>query len=421
VGEDILVLAWILLVVGSLIAGALLVGLLVAPRPMVPVVLFFALAGILVSVSGLVALALTESRVDLALATALIGFLLLALSYSVTAILLQRLFGRPAQVAPDVSPTEPRSCAAVILAAHVEPKTYQPSTVTATLREYDATNVPLPSSTARPMLYAAERARYHAAGSSSPALGTLEGLVGRIEGALAHDARFAGGVHVACYTCEPRLDSVVSRVAAEGIREIVVLGLAVAQSLRADAARAAVDALRPASHGVYVSYAAPLWGASCLTDRVAERIVTAMGDRPRDRVGVVLVGHGQPAEWHAGHPTWTEQETFFQQRVNVQLQEAGLPPQNIRLAWLDWSEPDVTEAVRHLAALDNDLVIVVPSVMPVETLGTFEDLRQAVHFARVAESVETVILGAWGEDPVVVEELAKRARAVMDERDTLES
>jgi protoheme ferro-lyase len=80
---------------------------------------------------------------------------------------------------------------------------------------------------------------------------------------------------------------------------------------------------------------------------------------------------------------------------------------------LDWSEPDVTDTVRHLAALGCETVLVVPASMPVESLGTLVDVRQAARFARVPVTTSVEVLDAWGRDPVLIEELASRVREAM--------
>ena len=50
------------------------------------------------------------------------------------------------------------------------------------------------------------------------------------------------------------------------------------------------------------------------------------------KVGVLLVGHGQPDEWDVEWPTETEQEIGFRQAVLEDFERAGYRPENLSLA-----------------------------------------------------------------------------------------
>ena len=97
---------------------------------------------------------------------------------------------------------------------------------------------------------------------------------------------------------------------------------------------------------------------------------------------------------------------FFHQRVKRGLLELGLTEQNVRLAWLDWQEPDATEALRHLAAFGCEKIIVVPASMPLDSTSTLVDIGQAVGLARLPAEIELVRLPAWGDHPAVADALA---------------
>ena len=408
-GEDPLALAWIALIAGSAGAGALLVALLVVPRRNTPPVLSGIVTALLMSFTALVVLGADTDRFDLSVAMALLASVLLAFAYASTAMLLPRLLRRRSRrPVAEVSGTgSPR----IVLSACVEPESYAPADIALSLSEYDATDVPLPAATARPMLYAAARARYRAAASFSPARATCKVIAKGLSEEL-------GGDPVSVSFCErgaPRLDQAVAAAVADGAKGVVVAQLTAAESLRTDRARSAVDSLGLEEQGVHVSYTAPLWGSPAIVARVVERILEAADGEALDSVGVALVGHGQPEAWNDRHPTWTEQETYLIQRVRVGLAEAGIANRNLRLAWLDWAAPDVTDTVRHLAALGCELVLVAPVAMPVETLATLVDLRQAVHFARVEPGIRVTVLDAWGNDPVLIAELAARVREALDE------
>jgi protoheme ferro-lyase len=145
---------------------------------------------------------------------------------------------------------------------------------------------------------------------------------------------------------------------------------------------------------------------------IARRVSALAG--PPEETGVVLIAHGQPESRAKRDPEFDEGEAVFLNRVKQGLVEGGLPEHNVRLAWAEWREPDVTSAVRHLAALHCTRVCVVPATYPLDTLSTRLDLEQAVRQARVEQGVSTVTVPAWGDDPAVVDELARRVRETVE-------
>lgn len=405
---------WILLVGGSLLGGASLVALMIVPRKGVWLLLSMTLAGVIASFGGVFAVAMRSGRLDVSLVTALLGLIVFSLAYSLGTIAAPHLLRLRRAQAPDEHPQGVQPGAVVVVSTCLEPESYSPTHFAETLDELDQTGVSLPSWTARPMIFAAERARYRAAGGTSPARSTCTAIASDLADMLAGEERVTD-VETAWCNGRPSLDEVMAQALADHRGLAIVCHLSVGGSLRADRARSRVDAVVPPSAGLRIIYTPPLWSSSALSDMVVSKTLAAIGDRPIDTIGVCLVGNGQPSEWREHHAASAEHETYFHQRIRARLEEAGVPGSNVRLAWLDWNEPDVTDTVRHLGALGCQLICVVPSSMPVETLGTLVDLRQAVHFARVPDSAEVLILDAWGRDPIVAEELAKLVRTALGE------
>ena len=92
------------------------------------------------------------------------------------------------------------------------------------------------------------------------------------------------------------------------------------------------------------------------------------------------------------------------------LNDAGIPSANVRTAWAEWAQPDVTSAVRHLAALGCDRVLVSPAVFPFDCIATQLEIPLMVRQARV-ESVPVVMLPTWRDDEEVVGAIAQGAQA----------
>jgi protoheme ferro-lyase len=130
------------------------------------------------------------------------------------------------------------------------------------------------------------------------------------------------------------------------------------------------------------------------------------------------VGHGQPEARAKRYPRFDEEETAFLSRVRMSLIGSGVLERSIRVAWAEWRSPDVTSAVRHLAALGCRRVIVLPGAFAVDTIGTRLDLEMAVRQARVEDSVSVVTLPAWSDDEAVIGEMADRVIAELADQAT---
>jgi protoheme ferro-lyase len=413
---------WLMLAAGSLVGGVSLVCLLVVPRRYVFPFLALVGSGIVVAFAGVFSIAMRSGRIGLALVTSAMGFLLFALAYSVGTLALSWGLERamdgeqghedsePGLEEDDLDPSVP----VVIVTACAQPESYSPLAVAAHLAEFEATDVPLPSWSARPMLFAAERTRYRTVDGMSPARPTVRDIAADLGDRLRERGDDPVVTTAWCHR-SPTLESTVRRLADRGTRAFLVVRLTVADTLRTDRVRRAVDDVLTDRPNVRIAYTPPLWGERALAELIVTRVLAAVIDAPRETVGVCLVGHGQPESWSRTHPSWLEQETFFHQRIRADLEDAGIAGTNVRLAWLDWTEPSVTEVVRHLAAVGCRSIVVVPSAMPFDSLGTLLDLRAAVNYARVSDSADTIVLDAWGRDERVVDVLVKQAEKALDE------
>jgi len=61
--------------------------------------------------------------------------------------------------------------------------------------------------------------------------------------------------------------------------------------------------------------------------------------------------------------------------------------------------------VRHLAAVGARRIALVPVSFPAETIATLVDLHFAAERGAEETGASVVVLGAWGDDPAVVEAL----------------
>ncbi|GAB4275491.1 MAG: hypothetical protein Kow0056_05110 [Coriobacteriia bacterium] len=434
--------AWAMLLGGSILVGAGLVMALSAARPMS----FFGLtgffAGLLAGFAGVFSFSMRSGRLDVALAAAAFGLLVVAGSYSLASGMLLRLHASHARRAEGSPPPGVLTLHApanekapvVILDIDAEPDRYTPADVAASLALFEELSFPLPPRGARPMLFAAQRARYRSQGDTSPARESAR-LLGEAVAAALRDELPGAAVYVSWGTHLPRADDVVASVTRAGAppvagqpqeravkdrtdvasepsdgsaRDIVLAPAAIGDSPVATFVRSRCESLAREAGGARILHTDPLWGSNALAERCAEVIASRAEGHDLFLTGVCLVGQGDVLGMEERTSTTVEHETYFHQRIRANLLESGFPTSNVRLSWLQWTDPDVTEVVRHLAALGCRHVLVCPASMLVDSLATRVDLAQAIRFARVPSSTQVTVVPPLGDDPVLVREITQR-------------
>ena len=400
-------LTWIQLLTGGVVLGASVVVTMAAPRR-------YWLLGPLLGVIGLVASLAAFGSISREFATPQaigVGLLFLvvgtAAGYGLAAATLPALAHRR-PVARIAATGDHEGAPSVVLLACADTERYSPRAVAARgneLAEGDAIRVPV---AVLPLVFSTERARYRAAGGRSPAYAVVQAIAARLAEAPPLAER-RPDVHTAwCYS-PPSLAHVVAECARNGSRTIAVVALGSVDAEPVDRARAELAGMKAHEAGTDVVFGPSVWNHRGLPDRLAERVLAAAQDGEYAATGVVLVSAGVPTAWVPHHLAAASEENYFNQRVRLLLSEAEIDERMIRIAWLDWQLPDVTESIRHVVALGATRVIVAPSTIALPTISTGLDIRQAVDLARVPAGVESVVLPAWGDDDVFVEAVAASA------------
>jgi protoheme ferro-lyase len=392
-------LPWAAVFLGGIAGGAVICAALVVPTRSLT---WTALAGFFVAiatVAGCWAVFADSHRADAAIASAFIALGACMGGYALAAALSPGLMrSRSAKAA--IAPAPADHGIAVVLLADAEPESYDPWAVTHDLDLFESAGVPLPPEVARPVIYASERSRYRRAGGS-PARAAVHAVSEALAARLLADGT-AHDVRTAFCLGAPSLEETLGALAAAGWTEVVVACLTVAWT------RAFESAVTDASSitDMRTEVTDPMWPSPHIAAMAAQRALATIASDPANG-GVVLVSEGEPREQDHGAPEATEQTTFFAHRVRAALVDAGLEGDKIRRAWLQWEEPDVSEAARHLAALGAHRIALLPVTFPTETIATLMDLRYAAERASEDTGATVIALKAWGDDPAVIEALAE--------------
>ena len=403
-------LYWLTLLAGGLVSGACLVAAMVLPRHYAAATVPLGAAGFLGGLYVLGTLSQdysTPLAIAAAIATLIAG---VVLGYTILTSAIPNL--AQARRLATVRCPEHGDGTGIIVLACTEPDHYDPRAIAyrqEILREQAAIDLPL---TAVPFVFLAEKARYRAVGNTAPGAPVARSLLDKV----GRRAATIPGVRVDLAPCH-RPGGLVETVAAQacsGVTRIAVVALDPPGTITAEAALATLGPLEHEAGTPTVVTAGAIWDDASLVRRMADRILASTTGAELAEVGVALVEMGMPEEWARRHPAAAETENYFDQRVRMALMEAGIQGDRIRCGSLDWQAPDVTDVVRHLAALGCRHIILAPSTTVLPTLNTTLDLERATTYARVPRDVRVITLNAWGDDDTIVQAVVDVASAALE-------
>ena len=149
----------------------------------------------------------------------------------------------------------------------------------------------------------------------------------------------------------------------------------------------------------YRTYALDLWG---------------FGDTDKSKVGILLVGHGQPDEWDVEWSTETEQEIGFRKDVLKLLEADGYRPENLSLAWMEFKEPEPADKVQEFSRNGVEKVLYFSAAISADAIHSQWDVPALVNKARVREGFPLINLGAWNDDPIVIQAIKEKIDVQMN-------
>jgi protoheme ferro-lyase len=212
---------------------------------------------------------------------------------------------------------------------------------------------------------------------------------------------------------EPRPDAALIQALNDGASDVVVAEVFVSISNHTAEGEEQIAEVDTESLGIPVSYTGPLWDSDTLHRMFLDKVEAERGDLPRDQVGVLLVGHGQPDEWDEEWPTETEHELELRHNIIDKLVEAGYDRQKIDLAWMEFKKPYVPDKAEEIAGRGIKKLVYFSTGISAESLHSQYDVPELVEKATLAESIDVVNLGAWNEHPLAITAIEERVTELL--------
>jgi protoheme ferro-lyase len=165
---------------------------------------------------------------------------------------------------------------------------------------------------------------------------------------------------------------------------------------------------------VPIEYTGPMYDSKTLQSMFVQRANAHLNGTDKSKVGVLLVGHGQPDEWDVEWSTETDQEIGFRQDVLELLERDGYRPENLSLAWMEFKSPKPQAKVEEFAKNGAEKLLFFAAAISADAIHSQYDIPALVHKARVPEGYPLINLGAWNDDPIVIRAIKERIDARMN-------
>jgi sirohydrochlorin ferrochelatase len=301
---------------------------------------------------------------------------------------------------------------AVIYLTHGEPRHYDPVGWINTFRELDKDHVKFIPFVARPFFFHQLRKCYLTVGCSNHGE-THVRMVKKLEQAF----RAEGDLSTRFYLCflddDPRPDAAVIQALNEGADRIIVSLVFLTVSNHTAEGLHLVRSVDTDKLGVPVAVTAPLWDSPVLRNMFVTRANANLGGYSKSDVGIMLVGHGQPDEWDREFPTETEQEARFREEILRLFEQDGYIKENLGSAWMSFKEPRPARLVEEMVKRGVKKILYFASAISADSLHSQYDVPELMHQAQIPPDFPLINLGAWNDDPMVIQAIKERIDALM--------
>jgi sirohydrochlorin ferrochelatase len=131
-------------------------------------------------------------------------------------------------------------------------------------------------------------------------------------------------------------------------------------------------------------------------------------------VGVILVGHGQPAEWDREFPTETEHELLFREQILHRFEADGNRMENMEQAWMEFREPQPAEKVEALIMNRVEKIFYFPDAISADSIHSQYDIPELMGEAKVPAGFTLVNLEAWNDHPLVIQAIKDKIQSAQN-------
>lgn len=401
---------WVALILLAFALGVLIVQYLSVHPLRMSMYLF---AASLVLCGLIVLLILGFRKWTLLAAIALSLALFIAGNLTMTRIILNRDDPRPVPLLTREEGDPGLGHTAVVYFTHGEPETYNPIGWINQFNEFDEQGIPFIPMIARPFFFNELRNSYLEVGKSNHRQ-MHQQMIDSLEAAYRAEGDTTTKFYLSFLDDNPRPDAAAIQALNEGASKIIVSEIFLTISNHTAEGEHQIKSLNIEERfGIPVEYTGPMYDSDTLKSMFVQRANANIGDTDKAKVGILLVGHGQPDEWDIEWPTETAQEIGFREDVLALLAADGYDPKNLSLAWMEFKEPKPAQKVEEY--LDNGIekLLFFSAAISADALHSQYDTPELIYEAEYPEDFPIVNLGAWNDDPIVIQAIKEKIDALM--------
>ena len=297
---------------------------------------------------------------------------------------------------------------AVIYFTHGEPETYDPRGWIKQFKEFDEEGIPFIPWLVRPFFIRALRERYLSVGRSEHG-GIHRHMLASLEKAYRLEGDRSTRFYTAFLDDDPTPEAAAIQALNEGAGRILVAEVFLTVSNHTAEGQERIRSLQaPERLGVPVTFTGPLHDSSTLQRMFVARANAFTGSSPKERTGILLVGHGQPDEWDKMWPTETEQEMTFRHGILDLLEADGYRRENMSLAWAAFKQPRPRAVIPQFQKNGIEKLLYFPAAISADAIISQYDIPQLIHEVRFPEGFPVVNMGAWNDDPLVIQAIKEK-------------
>jgi protoheme ferro-lyase len=297
---------------------------------------------------------------------------------------------------------------AVIYFTHGEPETYNPIGWINQFNEFDEQGIKFIPFPVRPLFIYALRRSYLKVGRSNHRY-VHHCMMESVERAYREEGDYKTRFYISFLDDDPRPDAAVIRALNDGCSRIIVCEVFLTISNHTAEGKKLIEELKVIDkYGVPVEYTGPMWDSDTLKSMFLHRVNANLGMYSKEETGVLFIGHGQPEEWDVEWSTETEQEASFRDNIIKLLVDDGFSLENLSSAWMEFKEPKPAPKVEELVKNGVKQILFFSAAISADAIHSQYDVPELVHEAKVPSSIVFKNLGAWNNDPIVINALKEK-------------
>jgi len=301
---------------------------------------------------------------------------------------------------------------AVIYFTHGEPETYDPIGWINQFNEFDEQGIDFVPFLARPYFMHSLRKKYLQVGKSNHRQIHTE-MLRSLEREYRAEGDQTTRLYLSFLDDNPRPDAAVIEALNDGASRIIVSEVFLTISNHTAEGKELIEEVGAEELGVPIEYTGPMWDSETLKSMFVQRANAHLDGTDKAKVGILLVGHGQPDEWDVEWSTETEQETGFRMDILQMLQDDGYRPENLSLAWMEFKEPKPAAKIEEFLSQGVERVLYFSTAISADAIHSQLDVPELVHQANVPQEFPMINLGAWNYDRIVITAIKEKIDAVM--------